>query len=129
MIVPQIVFKLNIQLAYKTLNHKTPKAIEMLSIRSSNPYSTRNVSLKLLFQPSVRTKNFGFNSVRNQTIINWNCLQVKNKHVDLASCNFLFLLKLISAGFLKKKSKQNKTKKIGGHSHHCNSFMLLEWSP
>ena len=86
---PNIVFSLNIKLAHKILNSECPSVIqETLDLQYiQNPFSTRSACLKLFARPYVRTATFGYKSIRNQTVIQWNKLQFCNKNVDLAICS------------------------------------------
>lgn len=96
--IPSTIFSLNIKLAHKTLNFKSPTAIkETLDLQyNKGPFPTRSNCMKLLARPYIRTSNFGYKSIRNQTIINWNDLQTANKNVDLALCSPSLITKLIN---------------------------------
>ena len=95
---PNIVFHLNIKLAHKTLKSECPSAIqEALRLQYiQNPFSTRRACLKLFVTPYVRTETFGYKSIKNQTVIQWNKLQVCNKNADLANCSSSMITKLIN---------------------------------
>ena len=95
---PNVVFNLNIKLAHKILNSECPGAIqEILGLQySQNRFSTRSACLKLFVRPYVRTETFGNKSIKNQTIIQWNKLQIRNKNVDLAICSPSMITKLIN---------------------------------
>ena len=75
-----VVLTLNIKLAHKIFNLESPRAIqETLDLKyTQNSFSTRNTSLKLLVRPYVRTATFGYKSIKNQNVIQWNMLQSNN---------------------------------------------------
>ena len=92
-----LLFSNNIKLAHQTLNQITPVAIRnILNLRYiSNPYTTRNARIKLLSRPFIRTRKFGFKSIRYQVILDWNSLQEKNKYIDLAGTRLSIVNQLV----------------------------------
>ena len=49
-------------------------------------FFNKSACLNLFVRPYVRTETFGNKSTRNQTVAQWNKLQICNKNADLAIC-------------------------------------------
>ena len=96
--IHEIIFKSNIILAHKTLNKIIPKAIQQtLNFRNISNSRTRNASMKLIIRPRVKTTKYGINSIKYQTILNWNELQSNNSEIDLQSTMLSKVIKLIKS--------------------------------
>ena len=99
------IFVSNTSLCHQILNQNCP-----LSIISSfnlnylsDSHITRGQQANALSRPAVRTSTYGINSVRYQTILNWNELQLRHNDIDLKSLS-LAQIKSFSNDLLQSSS-------------------------
>ena len=82
-----LIFIQNIILTHQTLNGISPLDIQNSFNLTclSDSHATRGQNAKLLIRPSVRTSIYGLKSIRYQSILNWNQLQLHFNNTDLSS--------------------------------------------
>ena len=83
-------FILNIKLVHQTLNYYSPTSIQKtLNLTYLlDTYLTRAKSYNILKRHKVKTTSFGINSIRYQSTLHWNTLQVYFKEINLLSQSF-----------------------------------------
>ena len=102
--ISDCIFLLNALTAYDNLNRLSPIAVQqILNLEYlSNQYRTRGVQNNLLKRPFARTTKYGINSIKYQTVLNWNDLQISFEKTDLTSVRRTKFKAMIKE-FLKQK--------------------------
>lgn len=102
--IKQLLFLSNVLLISKSLSGLSPiSIINTLDLNyPSHSYSTRCSIAKLLSRPKVRTRQYGLNSIRYQSILNWNCLQTRYPQHNLDTAS-IAKIKTLSKAYMRLK--------------------------
>ena len=98
--LPHFIFKCNILLVHQTLNGLTPLGVTSTLNFSyiTHRYQTRAHEIRLLERQKAKTLNFGLNSIKYQSILNWNQLLLHARQ-DLTPLSNYKINKMISEFF------------------------------
>ena len=86
----ELYFYFNSLLTYKTLTKSSPQDLQdNFNLRHpSHCYPTRNLASEFLSRPLVKTYNYGINSIRYQSVLNWNSLKSFYPNTDLTNVSY-----------------------------------------